>query len=352
MKDLSQTERIKIKLNLAKNTDSFFEVFGADSHKYRLDAPIDIKKVKIFEKKYKISLPNGYKIFLTQIGNGGNEDTSSVVGNSGAGPDYGIFKLGHEYHFLANPASGYLEKEPYFTSKTTEEDWEIISENMLKDITVDEYNKSLEKVYSGIFTIGFSGCSGFIGIMLSGEDAGRVVHISDEIEYCPQFAKEKKFLDWYENWLDSIITGQGIGLTIKPDNTEEECFNRYADVENVHKDETVQYWKIVALGYIRNHETLSPEYIEKLHKFYCTETDKTVKLFILQLLVKFDYENTKMELDKLWKNDALGFLRILHLYAKEKTLDWQNVIQILQDKPVSSEVTEYINYVTTNDYTR
>jgi len=34
------------------------------------------------------------------------------------------------------------------------------------------------------------------------------ISIYDEIEYCPQFAVEINFLDWYENWLDSIISGQ------------------------------------------------------------------------------------------------------------------------------------------------
>ena len=57
MNDLNQVERIKIKLNLVKNTDSFFEVFGADSHRYRLDPPIDIKEIEIFEKQYNIALP-------------------------------------------------------------------------------------------------------------------------------------------------------------------------------------------------------------------------------------------------------------------------------------------------------
>ena len=100
MKDLNQIEKIKIKLHLAKNTDSFFEVFGADSHRYRLDSPIDKAEIEIFIKKYNISLPDGYKTFLTQIGNGGNE-RKSQVGNSGAGPDYGIYKLGYKSHFVS-----------------------------------------------------------------------------------------------------------------------------------------------------------------------------------------------------------------------------------------------------------
>ena len=347
MKDLNQIERIKIKLNLAKNTDSFFEVFGASYHKYRLDAPIEIKEVETFEKKYNISLPDGYKVFLTQIGNGGYE-YKSQVGNSGAGPYYGIFKLGHKNHFCmgypSNPTLEYLTKEPFFNSKTTKEDWDKISENMSEDITDDEYDKEFEKAYAGILTIGACGCAGYMGIMLSGENTGGIVHIYDEIEYCPQFAQETNFLDWYENWLDSIISGQGIGIERKPYKTEEENFARFATVEKKHPND-VPYWKIVALGYIRTLGSLSPEYIKILWENYYTETNETVKLYILNLLVKFDYENTKIELDKLYKSNPLEFLKILHLYAKEKISDWQDVIQKLQDETLNPEVTEYIKYV-------
>ena len=343
MKDLNQAERIKIKLNLAKNTDSFFEVFGASSHEYRLDSPIDTKEVESFEDKYNISLPEEYKIFLTQIGNGGNEHRSQV-GNSGAGPYYGIYKLGHKYQlFMGNiafPTLEYLTKEPFFNSETTKEEWEKISENMSENI--------FERVYAGILTIGACGCAGYMGIMLNGENAGRVVHTYDEIEYCPRFARETNFLDWYENWLDSIISGLSFSGR-KPYGTEEEQFARYAKVKDVHKIEDVPYWKMVALRYIRGFDSLSAEYMKKLWENYYTETDETVKLYILNLSVKFDYENAKIELDKLYKNNALEFLKILHLYAEEKTSDWQNVIQKLQSESSNPEVTEYIKYITTDD---
>ena len=346
MKDLNQVARIKIKLNLAKNTDSFFEVFGADFHRYRLDSPIDITEVEVFEKKCNISLPDGYKIFLTQIGNGGNE-RKSQVDNSGAGPDYGIYKLGYKRHFIADPASGYLAKEPFFNSKTTREDWDKISENMPEDISDDEYDKEFARVYAGILTIGACGCAGYMGIMLSGEDAGRIVYIYDEIEYCPSFDIETNFLDWYENWLDNIISGQSF-KNGKPYGTEAEQFDRYENVENAHKTNIV-YWKIVALQYIRGFDSLSCEYIEKLWEYYRIEINETVKLYILNLLVKFDYVNAKLELEKLYRKNTLEFLKILHLYVPDKTSNWQNVIQKLQDETINPEVTEYIKYVTIND---
>ena len=65
--------------------------------------------------------------------------------------------------------------------------------------------------------------------MLSGENAGKVVYMFDELEYCPQFAGEANFLDWYENWLDSIISGER--FSGRPYGTEEEHFSRYAEVK-------------------------------------------------------------------------------------------------------------------------
>ena len=66
-----QIKRIKLKLNVAKETDKYLKVFGAASHKYVINKPINEKKIIAFEKTYRVSLPDCYKTFLTQIGNGG-----------------------------------------------------------------------------------------------------------------------------------------------------------------------------------------------------------------------------------------------------------------------------------------
>jgi hypothetical protein len=86
-----------------------------------------------------------------------------------------------------------------------------------------------------------------------------------------------------------------------------------------------------------------------LWKDYHAEINKTVKLYIMNLLVKFDYENAEMILNELYKNNPLEFLKILHLYAKEKIADWQNSIQKLHDEAVEHEIKEYIQYVVMDD---
>lgn len=341
MNALNQIERIKIKLRLAKNTDSFFEVFGASSHRYILNAPLNVKELNDFEKKYSITLPNSYKIFLSEIGNGGIEYKNSVVGNSGAGPDYGIFKLGHLHHFIVEPSSKYLEKEPFFNESTTQEEWDKIYDEMDDNISDEDYDKVVAKAYAGILKIGFSGCSGYLGIILNGKNKDRVVYTSDEIEYCPCFSKETNFLDWYENWLDEIISGKSIkqhGGTIE---SEESCINRFLSAKE-------PYWTFISLAYLRSFEKLNDTSISVLHQFYEKENNEKVKLYLLNLLTKFDYFNVKKEIAKLAKINPMEFLRNIHLYSKEKSVEWLNEIEKIKSAD-NAELLEYIEFITNPD---
>lgn len=64
--------------------DAARRVFGAIGHNYVLNPPLDKSILNAFEQQHGISLPDDYRQFLTQIGNGG------------AGPAYGLFPFGHD----------------------------------------------------------------------------------------------------------------------------------------------------------------------------------------------------------------------------------------------------------------
>ncbi|CAM1341951.1 SMI1/KNR4 family protein [Tenacibaculum amylolyticum] len=341
MDELNQIERIKIKLRLAKNTDSFFEVFGASSHKYILNSPLDLQELNDFEKTYEIVLPETYKTFLSEIGNGGLEYKNSVVGNSGAGPDYGIFKLGHPSQFIVDTSLNYLKKVPYFNENITEKEWDRIYNEMDDNISDEDYDKEVAKAYSGILNIGFSGCSGYLGIILNGKNKDRVVHTYDEIEYCPHFVQEMNFLDWYENWLNDIISGKSIKQKGFTSESEESCVNRFLSDKE-------PYWKFVSLSYIRSFDKLNESSIRILQKAYKKERNKNVKIFLLNLLTKFDYDNSKKEIAKLAKKKPIEFLRNIHLYNKDKTIDWLNEFNTIRESE-NSELLEYIEFVTDPD---
>src|SRR5262245_48952774 len=61
---------------------SSFGIFGEDSHRYELHKPLLEEEVLGFEGEHGVRLPDDYRQFLTRVGNGG------------AGPYYGLFRLG------------------------------------------------------------------------------------------------------------------------------------------------------------------------------------------------------------------------------------------------------------------
>jgi hypothetical protein len=65
-----------------KRSDRGLRVFGANGHGYQFNARLDKTEVAACEQQWGMKLPADYVEFLTQVGNGG------------AGPFYGVFRLG------------------------------------------------------------------------------------------------------------------------------------------------------------------------------------------------------------------------------------------------------------------
>ena len=84
-----QIERIQNKLGKAREKDCFFRVFGASHHKYKIGKVLSLDEIMLFEEKFSVKLPDCYKAFLMNIGNGGIS-----INRSAAGPYYGIYPLG------------------------------------------------------------------------------------------------------------------------------------------------------------------------------------------------------------------------------------------------------------------
>src|SRR3954470_24722266 len=59
-------------------------VFGAAAHQYQLNLPLSFSMVQAFAERHGVSLPEDYRRFVTEIGNGG------------AGPYYGLFPFGQQ----------------------------------------------------------------------------------------------------------------------------------------------------------------------------------------------------------------------------------------------------------------
>jgi hypothetical protein len=60
------------------------KVFGANVHDYKLNPPVPISVIELFEHKHEMILPDDYRRFITEIGDGG------------AGPFYGVLPFGKD----------------------------------------------------------------------------------------------------------------------------------------------------------------------------------------------------------------------------------------------------------------
>lgn len=69
------------RLDFLRRADPGFTRFGSAKHRYLLNQPLTQSEVTAFEARYGLSLPEDYRSFLLEVGDGG------------AGPFYGIFLL-------------------------------------------------------------------------------------------------------------------------------------------------------------------------------------------------------------------------------------------------------------------
>ena len=74
-------ESISADLDRCRSAKRLPKVFGAESHRFELNPAVRKSIVTNFESKYRIELPEDYRRFITELGNGG------------AGPYYGVFKF-------------------------------------------------------------------------------------------------------------------------------------------------------------------------------------------------------------------------------------------------------------------
>ncbi len=204
-----QIGRIINKLQILKELDKTFQVFGADCHQYKFNPCKSEEELISFERENKITLPLGYRMFLKEIGNGG------------AGPYYGLEPLenGREVDLDHIDGKDLLDlSKPFRYSDHWNIDFDALGE-----ITDDNYEEIetflIENYYDnkyvdGLLRICNFGCGVRINLVVNGSEKGKV-WIDDRVNnnglfFDCYFGNEDKleFLDWYELWLDQSIAEQ------------------------------------------------------------------------------------------------------------------------------------------------
>ena len=303
-----QINRIKEKLKIAKKADKKLKVFGASNHKYALKAPIEEKKLAALEKKHGVSLPAHFRAFLLEIADGGGGFDGSAPG-----PFYGIYPIKDALKFSAT----YLANPCLLRPKMSDEQWRAIGGFAYEQECDDEENEE-EKILGGVLLIGTQGCSFETAIVIEGEFRGRIVNLDFDL-YKPVFAFESNFLDWYERWLDEVISGElkdgGGGFGYYMGGSASELLQIYEEARN-RGDTELKNDCLDALTH--KAPRFETQILDKIESFIKNEAYSEDFAKLANILCANDFARGKAYLARLAQIDYLLFLQIIHWWAKDK----------------------------------
>ncbi len=200
-------------LEKAHQIDQKCELFGASTHKYKLNPPICESVVRAVEESYGFRFPEDYVSFITKIGNGG------------AGPDYGLRPF--EHSLLAYDESDYQEAyksglkkpcllRPIKTEELTEYAFSKESYEKNPDkffICEQKHGEDDECCFdNGFFILGTHGCQYDFGLVISGERKGQVFDTDNDGGYV---FSASSFNEFYCQWLDWLSNKKNIKRELK-----------------------------------------------------------------------------------------------------------------------------------------
>jgi Leucine-rich repeat (LRR) protein len=173
---------------------------------YILNPPLSEAQIQVFENQHFIQLPEEYRAFLLQVGNGNQETYSRSINR---------LEDSIKFHYL---------DEEYLDLKTPFPFTEALGREIISEMTYQAY--PAEKVRQILHTIPdkrLCGClllnyegwgSSHTALVVSGSERGRV-WLVDEL-YHPFYARQGKeictfsFLDWVIDYLDNYIKPSAI----------------------------------------------------------------------------------------------------------------------------------------------
>jgi hypothetical protein len=328
-----QIARIQAKLPQAKQADKDLEVFGASFHQYKLNPPATLDEVLAFEQKYNVTLPDCYRAFLLNVGNGG------------AAPYYGLYQLGAgAKDILHEDAETYLKGACVISPRMTDDYWgNVFAEAFDEDdISYEDFCAVRNVAFAGILSIGSQGCNCLHALILTENYRGRIVYLDlDSDDRKPRFTFENNFLDWYERWLDEVITRQLTGewfvsFGFCKGGTEDVLLAEFftsADFDN----------KQDCLHGLLNKQRLKRETIVQLEK--CISEQPAHFKTLTQIICKFDYSRTKPYLTALAETDLLAFFQTLNWYAATKCDEWLPLIEEKGQTIQNAETFQFCGYV-------
>lgn len=314
-----QLTRIRGKLKKARRKDFRLKVFGAKSHRYKVGACLAPEDIREFEGRYDLALPDCYRSFLLEVGNGGISYAESA-----AGPFYGIYPLGKHLNEIIDSPEQFLRNPPAIWPNMSDEHWSELSRriNGDDDISDEDFDAELNRLYSGIMPLGSQGCAYLHGLVVAGDHSGKVVNI-DLDRTKPRFCFEDNFLDWYERWLDETLAGilladgaGWFGYTMGGDARD------LLGVFDGTRDPDIRHEALIGMRRLLTADQAS---CDRLLQISDSE-DKKLANSAITNLTKFSYRMAKTRLGELIDgddDDCLAACQSLFWYQRKHAKEWE-----------------------------
>lgn len=204
-------------IRLLQQSSAAKKVFGADLHQFRLNPPLKENAVSAFESRHRIRLPEDYRGFLLHVGNGG------------AGPAYGLFRLGEMDDSNAfarwkenngfvgtlslpfphtGPWNDLSGKPAFDESREMDQEYEYAYNELLTKWEEEHYWNTC--YIHGAIPICHIGCAYREWLIITGPERGNVWNdsrVDEEGLYPVEIAQKPRasFLQWYCDWLDNAL---------------------------------------------------------------------------------------------------------------------------------------------------
>ena len=349
-----QLHRIQQKLSQAKAADKDLEVFGAETHEYHLNPPVSEAEVLAFEKKYGVSLPEDYRAFVQTIG-----DAKAQKLDTMAGPYYGLYAFGTQVNDLVyDQTETYLKAPCALSPDMTKEEWEALSSPLLMNDEEDEgfeddereedetqteqdYTQQCGKVFGGLLPLGSQGCAYYHALVLTGPYAGRVVNVNWDLIQ-PTFAFETNFLDWYERYLDEVISGQ-----LLDDRPTWFGYHRGEPAEVLlteYEQTTDRKTQTDCLdGVYHKRPPLSDTVLDKVEKLIALNNED--RDFLIEILTLSSYKRAKPYLDTLVTEKPKEVFQYIWWYAQDHCADWVPTVRELLPTITDEETFNFATYL-------
>ena len=339
-----QLQRIQQKLAQAKAADKDLEVFGASSHKYHLNPPVSEAEVLAFEEKYGVSLPEDYRAFVQTIG-----DINAQKLETMAGPYYGLYAFGTSLDsLLYEKIETYLKAPCNLSPDMTKEEWETLSDPLLpseeeEEDDDDKYFAERAKVFGGLLPLGSQGCTYEHALVLNGKYAGRVVNVDLDLAQ-PKFAFEANFLDWYERYLDEVISGQ-----LLDDRPTWFGYHRGEPAEVLlteYEHTTDRKTQTDCLdGVYHKRPPLSEKVLDRIETLISLNNED--RDFLIEILCQSSYERAKPYLQTLVTEKPKKVFQYIWWYAQDHCADWVPAVKKLLPTITDEEMFNFATYLLT-----